>query len=68
MAKSRTGTIEWVLPKEGEKQGHYRYRITLSDGARPWIACEPRPHSPEAEARVRKLSADRSKIARERET
>ncbi|MGD0679646.1 MAG: site-specific integrase [Polyangiaceae bacterium] len=67
MPKPRTGTVEWVPPKKGEPLGHYRYRITLSDGARPWVDFAPGPASPDAEARVRELAIERSKIARDRE-
>ena len=66
MPRELKGTVDWVLPGPSEQQGHYRYRITLIDGARPWIDVAPGPRSPLAEARVREVAAERSKIAREK--
>jgi hypothetical protein len=34
MTRARVGTIEWV-------KDHYRVRISLPDGTRPWIHLEP---------------------------
>ena len=66
MPRELKGTVDWVLPGPSEQQGHYRYRITLIDGARPWIDVAPGPRSPLAEARVREVAAERSSIAREK--
>lgn len=53
--KPKTGFVEYVPanPKKGEKQGHYRARLTLPDGGRPWIDFPAGPKSPKAEARAR---------------
>jgi hypothetical protein len=45
MSCKRTGTIEWVEGK-GDKPGHYKARLTLADGSRPWVHLEP-GHTPE---------------------
>jgi len=57
MRKRATATVEWVPPKSGEKQGHYKVRITSIDGSRPWIHFEPGPRSKKAEARARERAA-----------
>ena len=52
MPRPRTGTVAYCEAK-GDKPGHYRARITLADGARPWVALPPGPKSPAAERRAR---------------
>ena len=66
MGKQATGTVEWAEPKPGERQGHYKARITLPDGTRPWIHFDPGPRSPQAEARAREKAAEASERARRR--
>ncbi|HVX93661.1 MAG TPA: site-specific integrase, partial [Polyangia bacterium] len=60
--KPRTGTVEWV-DATPTKPGHYRVRITTSDGRRPWIHCDPSPRSPQAEERAREKAAHWSERA-----
>ena len=64
MPRRATGTIEYVEATGAEAQGHYRARITLSDGARPWIDFAPGPRSPKAESRARERAAHWSERAR----
>lgn len=54
MARNATGTVEWVPAKKGEPQGHYKARVTASDGSRPWIHLDPGPCSPTAEKSARR--------------
>jgi hypothetical protein len=60
MAKERIGTVEY-----DPRKGCYRVRLTLNDGARPWVDLTPTARSPLAEARAREVAAERSRIARE---
>lgn len=53
MGRQATGTIQWMPPKAGETQGHYKCRITLADGTRPWIHLPPSAKSPQAERTAR---------------
>jgi integrase len=66
MPREAIGTVAYVPadPKKGTTLGHYRYRITLGDGARPWIECPAGPRSPLVEQRVREKAVERSKEAR----
>jgi integrase len=66
MPREATGSVDWVSPnpKKGEAQGHYKVRITLADGARPWIHLDPGPKSPQAEARAREKAAAWTERAR----
>ena len=57
MSRERTGTAQYVPPKPGEPQGHYKVRITCNDGSRPWVHLDPGPKSPQAEARAREAAA-----------
>jgi integrase len=57
----RTGTVVYDDAKKC-----YLIRLTLEDGARPWIELAPTARSPVAEARAREVAAERSKIARDR--
>ncbi len=65
MTKRATGTVVWVPPKNGEKQGHYKARVTCVDGSRPWIHFDPGPRSEQAEARARERAAGISEQVRE---
>ncbi len=47
------GHVEYVEAKPGEL-GHYRVRLRLADGTRPYVHLAPSPRSPQAEKRVRK--------------
>lgn len=64
MGREATGTIEYVDAKPGEAQGRWKVRISLLDGARPWITCDPSPKSPQTEARAREKAAHWSERAR----
>lgn len=64
MPRAATGTVEYVPPKKEERQGHYRVRITLPDGKRPWIPLKPGPKSPRAEALAREKAQEYSETAR----
>src|SRR5580658_9604652 len=66
MPRELTGCVEYVPPEPGEQLGHYRYRISLVDGSRPWIDIAPTARSKDAEGRVREVAAERSKTAREK--
>ena len=71
MARARTGSVVYVPPdkKKGEKLGHYKTRITLEDGSRPWIHLDPGPQDDNREAWAReqaKIHTDRAR--RERRT
>ena len=59
MPRKRTGTIEWVPGKNGQP-GHYKARITLANGARPWIHLEPGL----SEERARASAASKSEKAK----
>jgi integrase len=61
MAKDRIGTIQYDSGK-----GCYRVRLTLNDGARPWVNLTPTARSPKAEARAREVAAERSQLARKK--
>ena len=57
-AANGAGTVEWVPPKGDETQGHYKCRLSLRDGTRPWFHMDPGPKSPEAErTALRKAAA-----------
>jgi len=64
IAPKGAGTIHWVPAKPGETQGHYMGRISLIDGARPWVHCPPGPRSVQAEARAREYVASKAERAR----
>ena len=66
MARKPTGTVVYVPAKPGEKQGHYRARVTCVDGSRPWIDLDPSPKSPQAERRARESAAHYAERFRER--
>ena len=68
MSRKATGTIEWVPadPKKGETRGHYRARISLKDGARPWIDFDPGPRSDVAEKSARHRAEGIAEDARRR--
>jgi len=57
MKKRRpTGTVEWV-PASASEPGHYKARVRLADGTRPWVHYPP--EVTEAEARARAQLAER---------
>jgi integrase len=64
MARKAVGTVEWVPAKGDETKGRFRYRISLTDGGRPWIEEPPGPKSPQAERTVRERAAARTEQAR----
>ncbi|HEY4120363.1 MAG TPA: hypothetical protein VGM56_21000, partial [Byssovorax sp.] len=53
MSRTRSASLEYVAAKPGEPQGHYRARVTLDGGSRPWVDLKPSPKSRTAEARAR---------------
>jgi integrase len=65
MARKATGTVvyEPADPAKGI-EGHYRARITLADGSRPWIDLDPGPKSPKAEESARGKAAHWTERAR----
>jgi len=65
MSKRAIGTVVWVPPKNGEKYGHYKARVTCIDGSRPWIHLDPGPRSEQAKARARERAAAISEQVRE---
>jgi len=64
MPRKLTGTIAWVPPRKGETKGHYKARITLADGSRPWIHLDSGPRSPAAERTARRTAEAYSERAR----
>lgn len=64
MPRAATGTVVYAPPKKGEAQGHYRVRITLPDGKRPWIDRKPGPKSPRAEKLAREYAIEASETSR----
>ena len=66
MPREATGVVEWVPANgaKGEAQGHFRARITLTDGSRPYINFDPCPRSTQAEQRAREKAAEWTKRAR----
>ncbi len=64
MPRKPTGTAEWVEPTNGEPKGHYKVRLSLEDGGRPWVHLNPGPRSPQAEARARETAASYTERAR----
>jgi integrase len=64
MARKATGTVAWVSAKKGAVKGHYKARITLPDGTRPWIHLDPGPRSPAAERTARRTAEAYSERAR----
>jgi integrase len=58
---NRAGTIEWVPGRDGAP-GHYKARISLADGSRPWIHFEPGISKDSAQ----KKAASQTEKARER--
>jgi len=61
------GTVEWVPAKMGEERGHYRGRISLADGSRPWITCPPGPRSKQAEDKARQFIGHEAERAKKNE-
>ena len=64
MPRAATGTVVWVPAGPGEEQGHYKARITLEDGSRPWVHFDPGQKSPTAEAKARDKAVAATKRAR----
>jgi integrase len=73
--RKATGTVQWVPPRARDDRpetrvsgqtprGHYKVRITLPDGARPWIHLDPGPRSPAAERTARRTAEAYSERAR----
>jgi integrase len=52
MSARHEGHVEYVDGKPGEL-GHYRVRLRLEDGSRPYVHLDPSPRSPAAERRAR---------------
>jgi integrase len=52
MQGRNVGHVEYVEGKPGEL-GHYRVRLRLGDGSRPYVHLDPSPRSPAAERRAR---------------
>ncbi len=52
MPAEAKGSVRWVEATKG-KPGHYAVRISLTDGSRPWIHCDPSARSPVAEQSAR---------------
>lgn len=56
MADRNIGHVEYVAGKYGEL-GHYRVRLRLADGSRPYIHLDPSARSPSAERTARRKAA-----------
>jgi integrase len=65
MGKAATGYVEYVEPDPAKGVlGHYKARISLEDGGRPWLHFKPGPCSDRAEALARELAEERGATAR----
>ena len=60
MSRAASGPVQYIPPRADEAQGHYKARITLTDGSRPWFNLPPSPKSPEAEHRARATAAHKA--------
>jgi hypothetical protein len=58
------GCVVWCPPKNEADHGHYKARITLVNGERPWLFFEAGPKSPEAERSAEEAAAHHTEKAR----
>jgi integrase len=57
------GSVHWE-PATRRRPGHYKFRLSLEDGSRPWVHLDPTARSTLAEARAREVAQERSDQAR----